>query len=67
MKVEQSDNEIIFRLPITSEVEELQDMLELLEFLEITARSKASEKQVDQLVEEVKIGRWERSKAERGL
>lgn len=67
MKIEQTDKEIVFRMPITSKTEELQDMLEMLKFLEITARSKATNVQIGKLVSDVKKGRWEKTKVERGL
>lgn len=67
MKIEQTDKEIVFRMPITSKTEELQDMLEMLKFLEITTRSKASDGQIGKLVSEIKKGRWKKTKATRGL
>ena len=62
MIIERTDNEIIFRLPKDIDVDYLQDMMNLFEYMEIAKKSKAKQKEVDELVKTIKKGRWERTK-----
>ncbi len=64
MNVSVIDNEIVIKLPI-NEYEDYSDLLNYLEYLEITSKSKASQEDIDNLISEVKKGRWERFKAKR--
>ena len=63
MIIERTKNEIIFRLPADANVDELQDMADLLEFKEIAKKSKATQKDVDNLVKTIKKGRWAETKS----
>ncbi|OQX77291.1 MAG: hypothetical protein B6D64_08505 [Bacteroidetes bacterium 4484_276] len=63
MIIERTNNEVIFRLPGTINVDDLQDMTDLFEFMEIAKKSKAKQKDVDELVKSIKKGRWKRTKA----
>lgn len=63
MIVERKKNEIIFRLPADTCIDDLQDMMDFLSYKEIAQKSKATQKQVDDLVKSVKKGRWNRAKA----
>jgi len=62
MIIERTTNEIIFRLPSSTNVDDLQDLADLLEFKEIVKKSKASQKDVDNLVTSIKKGRWGKTK-----
>jgi hypothetical protein len=62
MIIERTNSEIIFRLPANINVDELQDMKDWFEYLEITRNSIASQQDVDNLVNEIKKGRWEKNK-----
>lgn len=62
MIIERTTNEIIFRLPSSTNVDDLQDLADLLEFKEIVKKSKASQKDVDNLVTTIKKGRWGKTK-----
>jgi hypothetical protein len=62
MIIERTTNEIIFRLPSSTNVDDLQDLADLLEFKEIAKKSKASQKDVDNLVTTIKKGRWGKTK-----
>ncbi len=62
MIIERTTNEIIFRLPSSTNVDDLQDLADLLEFKEIVKKSKASQKDVDNLVSSIKKGRWGKTK-----
>lgn len=67
MIIERTKDEVIFRLSGNINVDDLQDMADILEFKEATKNSKATQKQVDELVKAVKKGRWARTKATLGL
>lgn len=58
MIIERTNSEIIFRVPASMNIDELQDMADLLEFKEIAKKSKATQKDVDDLVAQIKKGRW---------
>ncbi|MBC7776661.1 MAG: hypothetical protein H7246_14605 [Phycisphaerae bacterium] len=62
MTIERTTSEIIIKVPAYVNVEGLQRLLDFLTYREVTARSKASQDDVDQLVSEVKKGRWARNK-----
>ncbi len=67
MIIERKKNEVIFRLTGDIDVDDLQDMADLFEFKEISRKSKASQKDVDKLVKNVKKGRWKKTRDELGL
>ncbi len=67
MVIEQKNNEVIFRLPITTKIGELQDIANFFKYKEYTKNSSASQKQVDILVKEIKLGRWKKNKAKFNL
>jgi hypothetical protein len=67
MIIERSNDEVIFRLPGNTNIDDLQDLTDLFEFKEISGKSKAKQKEVDNLVKEIKKGRWEKSKNKLGL
>ncbi len=62
MIIERTQTEIIFRLPKNVNIDDLQDLTDLFEYKEITKISKATQKDVDSLVKEIKKGRWEKTK-----
>jgi len=62
MIIERTTKEIIFRLPYSTNLDDLQDLTDLLEYKEIVKKSKASQKDVDSLVATIKKGRWDKTK-----
>jgi hypothetical protein len=62
MKIERTPTEIIFRFPKNMGLDDLQDLTDLLEYQELTQNTKASQKDVDNLVKMVKKGRWDKTK-----
>ena len=66
MIIERTTKEIIFRLPYSTSVDDLQDLTDLLEYKEIVKKSTASQKDVDTLVASIKKGRWDRTKQQLG-
>lgn len=67
MIIERTSREVIFRLPSSTKLENLQDIADLFRFKEIFKKSKATQKDVDDLVKKVKKGRWAKSKQTLGL
>jgi len=63
MIIERVKNEVIIRLPGDMNIDELQDMSDWFEYLEITRKSKAKQKDVDDLVKQIKKGRWDKRKS----
>ena len=62
MIIERTAKEIIFRLPYSTNMDDLQDLTDMLEYKEIVKKSKASQKDVNTLVSSIKKGRWGRTK-----
>jgi len=54
MTIERTNEEIIIRLPSSTNIADVQKLLDYLRFREITSKSKASQKDIDKLVLEVK-------------
>jgi len=67
MTIERTPEEIIFRLPSSIKIEDLQDIANLFTFKEISKNSKATQKNVDDLVKVIKKGRWVKTKQKLGL
>lgn len=63
MIIEQTKNEVIFRLPVTVNLDDLQDMADLFEFKELSRNATASQQEVDNLVKKIKKGRWTETKS----
>ena len=67
MIIERTSKEIIFRLPASTKLEDLQEIADLFTFEEIAKKSKATQNDVDDLVQKIKKGRWEKTKKKLGL
>jgi len=59
MIVERTKDEIVVRLPANIDLSELQNMLDYLKYRELTADSKASQENADQLADEVNSKIWD--------
>jgi hypothetical protein len=55
------------RLPAYVDLSELQDMLDYLEYKEVTAKSSATQKDVDELSDSVNKSMWQKFKDKRNL
>ena len=62
MIIERTAKEIVFRLPASTKLEDLQDIANLFTFKEISRKSKATQKDVDDLVKKIKKERWAKTK-----
>jgi hypothetical protein len=58
MIIQKTANEIIIRLPRSINIEDLQEITDYLRYLEISSKKQTSQNEVDLLVNEVKSGRW---------
>lgn len=67
MTIERTSKEVIFRLPSSTKLEDLQAITDLFVFKDISQKSKASQKDVDDLVRKTKKGRWAKTKRRIGL
>ena len=62
MIIERTNDEIIIRLPSDINIDDLQDMTDWFQYKELTRNSKAKKEDVDELVNQVKKGRWNKRK-----
>jgi hypothetical protein len=67
MIIERTSKEVVFRLPSSTKLEDLQEIANLFAFKEIASKSKATQKDVDDLVKKIKKGRWVKTKKKVGL
>jgi hypothetical protein len=67
MIIERTSKEVVFRLPSSTRLEDLQDIANLFAFKEISRKSKATQKDVDDLVKKIKKSRWTKTKRKLGL
>lgn len=67
MQIERTKDEVIFRLPADTDIDDLQAMIDFFEYIQIVKKSKASQQDVDDLVKEVKKGRWAKTKLKLNL
>jgi len=54
MVIKRTENEILIKLPLDTDVKGIQRLLDYIKFRQITAKSKATQKQIDSFTEEVK-------------
>lgn len=67
MIVERQNNEILIRFPENSGASKVQSILDYLRYEELTSKSRATDKDLDQLIKESKTGRWDRLKKDLGF
>jgi len=63
MIVERVNNEVIIRLPMYMNFEAMQRTIDLISLKEATARSVATQEDIDLLAEEVNKGWWEKNRS----
>lgn len=64
MIIEKTNKEIVFRLPLDTNIDVLQNLKDWLEYLEVTRKSTAKQEDVDAFVDEIKKDRWNRRKSD---
>lgn len=60
MIVERENNEILVRFTASKNASRIQSILDYLRYEELTSKSKAKEKDVEELVKKSKSDRWEK-------
>jgi len=63
MIIERTNNEVIFRLPADIDIDFLQSLSDKLTYKELTTNFKVKQSEVDDLVKDIKVGRWENRRA----
>ena len=67
MIVERQNNEILVRISVKNLSSKIQQIIDYLRYEELTSKSTATQEDIDNLVKEVKKGRWERTKKKLGI
>ena len=67
MKIERTKKEVIIRIPASVNVDDMQDLADLIRYKEISSKSQATQEDVENLVNDVKRGRWNKTKTKLGL
>ncbi|MBN2485495.1 MAG: hypothetical protein JXB34_05950 [Bacteroidales bacterium] len=67
MKVERTNNELLIRIPGNLTSSRIQSIMDYLRYEELTADSRATEEDLNNLISKAKRGRWDRIKKEIGL
>lgn len=63
MQIERTNKEILIRLSSETDLVGLQRILDYLKFREIVSKSKASQKQIDEISTESKKSWWNKNKS----
>ena len=63
MTVERIDDEVIIRLPKFMDFEAMQRTIDLLSLKEATARSVATQEDIDLIAKATKMGWWEKNRS----
>ena len=63
MLIERTDKEVIIRLPVSVDTDDLQDFVNYARYKEITSKFKVSQKKVDKLAKEIKKGWWAKNRS----
>ena len=59
MIIERTTGEFIVRIPITTQVEQIQDLIDYLRYKELTSTYEVSQSEVDMLARDINKSWWE--------
>jgi hypothetical protein len=62
MIIERTDKEILIRIPNSIGIKGTQRIIDYIRYQEITSKSKAKQKDVDELADEINRDWWEKNK-----
>ena len=62
MTIERTNSEVIVRLPLSLNIEEIQEFLDYFKYKEMAQNSKAKQQDADQLAREVNKSWWQQNK-----
>jgi hypothetical protein len=60
--VERTEKEILIKLPLNTEVSDIQRILNYFEFINLATKSQAKQEQIDELAKEVNQNWWAKNK-----
>ena len=63
MLVERTNKEVIIRLPVSIDTEDLQDFLNYARYKELTAGFKIDQKEVDKLADQINNKWWSKNRS----
>jgi hypothetical protein len=58
MVITRTKKEVIIRLPVSVDIEDLQDFLDYVRYKELTSKFKTSQKEVDKLADQINKDWW---------
>jgi hypothetical protein len=61
MEIDRTNDEIVIRVAAGTDLSGIQRLLDYIRFLEISSKSKATQKQIDDLARESKATWWEKN------
>jgi len=62
MIIERTNNEILIRIPNSVDIDDAQSIIDYIRYQEITSKSKASQKEADNLAAEANENWWKENK-----
>lgn len=62
MIIERTSKEILIRIPNTVDLQGAQRIIDYIRYQEVTSKSKAKQKDIDKLADDVNEGWWEKNK-----
>ncbi len=62
MIIERTSKEILIRIPNTVDLQGAQRIIDYIRYQEVTSKSKAKQKDIDKLADDVNKGWWEKNK-----
>ncbi|MEZ4984627.1 MAG: hypothetical protein R2795_06280 [Saprospiraceae bacterium] len=62
VKVERTSEAIVIKLPLDTDISDIQNVLNYFEYIDLVGKSQASQEDIDGLANEVKSGWWEHNK-----
>jgi hypothetical protein len=60
--VERTNEAIIIKLPLDTNVSDIQNVLNYFEYINLVSKSEATQEDIDELAKEAKLGWWEKNK-----
>lgn len=63
MIIERNKKEVIIRLPASVNTDDLQDFIDYARYKELTSKSKATQKEIDELATEVNKNWWSKNRS----
>ena len=62
MRIERTNKEVIIRLPVSADTEQLQDFVNYLGYIELTSKFKVPQKEADRLADKVNESWWKKNR-----